>query len=113
MNALDMSDAKKKLANYGDDDLTKAFAAELGSRLNPQLVPEGVNMVIQLLFYDMDTGHNGFSGKPIPSVLTGQPQIIFAILESVTLPRLIADGFPADFAAEIVKFQAEQGAGTA
>jgi len=57
-------------------------------------------MGCELALYDLQTGVNGFTGKPIQSRLVGYPTMIYALLR-MEIPRIADAIFPAEFAAGV------------
>lgn len=104
--ALSMDEPKQKLAKLEElipdapDNLLYDFGRHLAGYLNPQLVPMGFVMRCELALYDLQTGVNGFTGKPIQSRLVGYPPMIYALLR-MEIPRIADAVLPAEFAASV------------
>lgn len=104
--ALSMDEPKQKLAKLeklipdAPNDLLYDFGRYLAGYLNPQLVPMGFVMGCELALYDLQTGVNGFTGKPIQSQLVGYPPQIYALLR-MEIPRIADAVLPAEFAASV------------
>ena len=104
--ALSMDEPKQKLAKLRElipdapDDLLYDFGRHLADYLNPQLVPIGFVMGCELALCDLQTGVNGFTGKPIQSRLVGYPPMIYALLR-MEIPRIADAVLPAEFAVSV------------
>nr|MBA4405006.1 hypothetical protein [Nanoarchaeum sp.] len=109
-DAIPMGPVKDKLRNLreylpGQIDEIYELGIYLADRLNDEIVPEGFNMAVELLFYDLQTGIDGFTGKPMSSHLAGQPFILYAILRS-QIPYIARAVCPEDFANGVERVQA-------
>lgn len=104
--ALSMDEAKQKLAKLEElipdapDGLLYDFGRFLAGYLNPELVDVGFVMGCELALYDLQTGINSFTKKPIQSRLVGYPPMIYALLHMET-PRIADAVLPAEFAASV------------
>jgi len=103
---LSMDEPKKKLMQLNEslpnasNELVYDFGRFLTGYLNPELAPQGFVMACELALYDLQTGTNGFTGKPIQSRLVGYPSMTYSLLR-MQIP-IIADAiFPAEFAAGV------------
>ena len=94
---------KEKLRNLRQympkrDDIIYEFGAYLADRLNPELVPEGFNMIVERALHDLQKGTNGCTGQPIRnSRLVGNPPIMYGLLRT-QIPDIAAAVCPEDFA---------------
>ena len=110
--ALPMKEAKERLSNIreympGADSFLAEFASYLATRLNPQLVPMGFVMACNLVIYDIQKGSSGeITDNPVPHRLTGQPPMIYGILD-MYIDQLADAVFPEEFAAEVKAFHQE------
>ena len=104
--ALSMDEPKQKLMKLEEfipdetNDLLYGFGRYLAGYLSPQLVPMGFVMGCELALYDLQTGVNGLTGKPIQSRLVGYPPMIYLLLR-MEIPRIADAVFPAEFAASV------------
>lgn len=105
--ALSMDEPKQKLAKLEEfipdapDNLLYDFGRHLTGYLNSQLVPMGFVMGCELALYDLQTGVNGFTGKPIiQGRLVGYPPQIYALLR-MEIPHIADAVLPAEFAASV------------
>lgn len=119
--ALSMDEPKQKLAKLEElipdapDNLLYDFGRYLAGYLNSELVQMGFVLGCGLALYDLQTGVNGFTGRPIQSRLVGYPPMIYALLWT-EIPRIAEAVLPAEFAASVknhieqtnAKMQAEQ-----
>ena len=107
--ALSMDEPKQKLSKLEElipnapDGLLYDFGCYLAGYLNPQLVPMGFVMGCELALYDLQTGVNGFTGKPLQSRLVGYPPMIYALLR-MEIPRIADAVLPAEFAASVKNY---------
>ena len=106
-DAISTDEIKAKLQNLrefmpGRDNFTYEFGAYLGTRLNPRLNPMGFNMAVQLVIYDLEKGVDGFTGKPVPSSLSGMPSMIYVLMEMNT-PVIAKAVCPPNFADAVQK----------
>ncbi|MFH0700886.1 MAG: hypothetical protein V2A62_00450 [Candidatus Woesearchaeota archaeon] len=85
------------------DQFTYDFGAYLGERLrNPQINSIGFNMAAQLVLHDLQTGVDGFTGKPVPPSLSGMPPGIYVVME-MNIPKIARVVCPPDFADAVQK----------
>lgn len=110
-DAISTEEMKTKLQNLkehmpNEPQFTYDFGAYLATRLNPQLNPMGFNLAIQLTLYDLEKGVNGFTGKPVPSSLSGMPNTVYIIME-MNIPRIARAVCPSDFADKVDQVYAE------
>lgn len=81
---------KEKLANLEQylpeqEKITYDFARFLSNRAHDRLEPEGFNMMAKLALYDLQTGEEGYTRKPIQNELVGYPPAIYYLLgESIS-----------------------------
>ncbi len=113
--ALSMEEPKRKLMNleaFIPDDpnnpneslhLLYDFGRHFADYLNSQLVPTGFVLKCELALHDLQTGVNGFTGKPIRSRLVGYPPIVYSLLR-MEIPRLVDAVLPAEFAADVKNY---------
>ena len=81
------------------------FAAYFADRVrNSPLTPKGFVLAAQVALYDLGTGVDGFTRKPINNGLVGYPPIIYQLL-GMQVPDLAAAVCPADFAQSVREFQ--------
>ena len=111
--ALPMKEAKERLSNIreympGADSFLAEFASYLATRLNPQLVPMGFVMACNLVIYDIQKSSSGgnHGHNPVPHRLTGQPPMIYGILD-MYIDQLAEAVFPEEFATEVKAFHQE------
>jgi|SRR3989344_1483850 len=109
--ALSMDEPKQKLRELekympNAVETVHAFGRFLVERLNSQLVPMGFVVGCHLAIHDLETGVDGFTGKPIRNGLVGYPPMIYALL-GMEIPAIAKAIFPADFAAKIEAFVEE------
>jgi len=105
MEALSMTEAKQKLAELekhmpNQEGTVYDFGHFLAERLNPSLVPQGFVMACELAIYDLGTGVDGFTNKPIHNELVGYPPVVYMVLR-MTIPGIAKAIFPAEFAQEV------------
>ena len=104
--ALSMEEPKQKLAKLEElipdapNELLYDFGRHLAGYLNHQLVPRGFVVGCELALYDLQTGTNGFNGKPIQSRLVGYPPMIYALLR-MEIPCIADAVLPEEFAASV------------
>ena len=107
--ALSMDEPKQKLAKLEElipdapNGLLYDFGRYLAGYLNPELVPMGFVMGCELALYDLQTGVNGFTGKPLQSRLVGYPPMIYVLLR-MEIPRIADAVLPAEFAASVKNY---------
>lgn len=111
LDAISTEDMKTKLQNLreympGEPEFTYDFGAYLAKRLNSPLNPMGFNMTIQLTLFDMQKGVDGFTGKPVPSSLSGMPVPLYVVME-MNIPRIARAVCPSDFADKVDQVYAE------
>ncbi len=108
--AVSTTEMQAKLKNLrehmpkADDFLCKVgeyFAERLGG--HGQVDPMGFVNAFNLMVYDLETGVNGFTGKPVPRGLTGYPSQVYAII-SMYAPILAEKVCPEDFARNVRQF---------
>ena len=104
-----MEPIKEKLKNLREympeqEDLVYEFGAYLAQRLNPELVSEGFNMAAELALYDLQTGVDGFTGKPLMNRLVGYPSAIYGFLR-FQVPDIAKAVCPEEFAHGVREFQ--------
>jgi len=109
--AISTEPIKEKLRNLKEhmpdqQDVIYDFAEYLADRLNPELVPEGFNMAMELALYDLQQGVDGFTGQPIQSRLVGYPAPIYALLR-MQVPEIADAVCPEDFAQGVRKMYDE------
>lgn len=82
------------------------MAALLADRLDGSpdgLVPRGYVLASQLLRYDCEvTGVNGYTGEPMPEMLTNQPPAMYGIFFNMETIVLARHAFGDEFADEVV-----------
>lgn len=104
--ALSMEEPKQKLAHLEEhlpdapNELVYDFGRYLAEYLNQSLVPMGFVMGCTLAIHDLQTGTNGFTGKPIQNRLVGYPPAIYGFLQ-MEIPRIATAVFPAEFAEQV------------
>ncbi|MEK6937905.1 MAG: hypothetical protein AABX04_02580 [Nanoarchaeota archaeon] len=107
-DAISTEEMRTKLRNLktylpGRDQFTYDFWVYLGERLrNPQINPMGFNMTAQLVLYDLQTGVDGFTGKPVPHSLSGMPPCMYVVME-MNIPKIARAVCPPDFAEAVQK----------
>lgn len=118
--ALSMNDAAAKLRDVAvirqmDPPSAEHFCTftnYLADRLvDRDLVPQGFLVGTSLAVYDLISGTDGFTGKPINNRLIGMPPMIFHMMLDM-LYRHLHLILPKDFADEVLRFHSEALAGT-
>ena len=99
--ALEMNDVKTKLLDLKqympeEPDIIYEFGRFLAGRLNPRLTPEGFNLALELAMYDIQTGTEGYTGKPITHALTGYPSTVYVGLR-LNLTNIAKAVLPEEF----------------
>ena len=107
LEAIPMDEVKNKLNNLKEhlpdqEDVIYEFGKFLAGRLNPQLNPRGFNLGMELAFYDLQQGVDGFTRKPIEGRLAGYPSQLYTAL-SLSAPEIAKAVCPKDFAEEYQK----------
>jgi hypothetical protein len=108
-----MDEPRRKLENLREflptavDDVCE-LARVMASYIRPgtELNAAGVSNTCEIVFYDLQTGVNSWTAKPLSSPLVGNPPQFFAMLRT-HLPELFNAILPAGFAAEVHAFMAE------
>ena len=90
----------------GEPQFTYNFGNYLATRLNPEISPMGFNVAFQMTLYDLRTGVNGFTQKPVPHSLSGMPAAVYAVMER-NIPRIAKAVCPTDFAEKVDQVYAE------
>ena len=108
--AISTTEMQAKLKNLrehmpnADDFMCRVgeyFAERLGG--HEQVNPMGFVNAFNLMIYDLRTGVNGFTGKPVPHSLTGQPPQLYAVL-SMYVPIFAEKVCPESFAQDVRQF---------
>lgn len=107
----DMAEVKAKLQHLAhhmpsEDPFMCTFAAEFGERLNPELVPVGFNITLELLLDDMRQGKSGYPQRPLPYGLGNMPRMLYSVL-SLSVDRIIKGVCPPAFAEEVIRIRTE------
>ena len=91
------------------DDTVYQLGNYLADRLNgaDELLPVGLNMIVELGFYDLRKGINGFTGEPIRSGLAGCPPQLYAVLKEFSVQSIVEVVCPEDFAKEFKEIREE------
>ena len=101
-----MNDAKEKLVNLEKympmpkQHKTYEFGRFLAGRLDSELYPVGFVTACELALYDLKTGIDGITNKPINNNLVGYPAMVYAAIE-ITIPEIAKAIFPTEFAREV------------
>jgi hypothetical protein len=108
--AVSMEEPIKRLQNLsehlpGEESEIYEFAAMLAKRLNPDLLPVGVNLSIELLLHDLKKGVDGYTGRPIHGI-GGMPPMFYVVLR-LAIPRILDAAFPVEFAKRVKEIMAE------
>src|SRR3989344_3611536 len=83
-----------------DDDFLYAFGEYLADHLNPQLVPMGFVMALELAMYDVQKGIDSRTNRPISSRVAGYPPMMYALLR-MRFSEIAYAVLPAEFAAQV------------
>lgn len=103
---LSMVAPKQKLANLKEhlpgehEKVVYDFGKHLAEYLDEELAPIAFVICCMLALDDLQTGNEGFNGKPIESSLAGYPRMVYAMLEG-KIPHIADAIFPAEFAAAV------------
>lgn len=65
-----------------------AFGELLADYMNDEIYPEGMQLAVSLLMYDLERGRSGYSSVHIPHKLTGLPRVVLAALE-MSIPSML------------------------
>ncbi|MCX6821559.1 MAG: hypothetical protein NTW30_02150, partial [Candidatus Aenigmarchaeota archaeon] len=106
----EITEKLKKLSQYmpGEDSRVYFLAEFLAERLGQEggITPEGFNYSFQTVLYDIKTGVNSATEKPVSSELTGfTPPALAAI--RVKLRHIAETVLPPDFYEEFIKVKKE------
>lgn len=102
-------DRLKNLPSYMPAQLDQIyeFGRLLAERIGTgDLAPMGFNMAAELLLYDLQTGIDGFTGKPMDSSLLGYPPIIYKAIR-LNIPAIAKATCPAEFAQAVTSIVQE------
>lgn len=105
-DAISMDTVREKLKNLREsrpreDEYTYAFAEFLANRLNDKLNPQGFYMTMQIVLMDLQTGIDGFSGKPINNNLACLPPTMYAMLQLIFIDNIVDIVCPKEFAENV------------
>ena len=111
LEAISTEPIKEKLRNLAElmpkeHEVLYHFGEYLAERLgsHPTLLPQGFNITAELALYDLQTGVDGYTGKPIRSHLVGYSSQIFNFLR-MRVPDIADAVCPEDFSREVREFQ--------
>lgn len=103
--ALDMTETKKKLMNirsmmpfigHPAEEIIGNYCKYLAECLNPQLVPAGFMLAMEMILDSCRKGENYSSFNPMPPKLYGYPHGIYTLLR-MEFPKIIKCVLPEEF----------------